>query len=498
MPKDMSGPEVFALSRQMAEELLGWLESPEASQLDHAALEGALDERGRQLLRRMFQDHLDLRAVRETRKEVVGSDGTAFGTVEAGHDRRLVTIFGEVRVERLGYRHRGRANLYPADGELNLPQEDHSYGLRHLAAIESTRGSFEGAAEAIERSTGQKIGKRQVEGLAFDAAADIDSFYVQRQGLAAADGDVLVLSCDGKGVVMRSEALREATAAAAAKTDHKLESRLSKGEKSNRKRMAEVAAVYDVKPVARSPEDIFSRPDRSQQPTAPKGTNKWVTASVVDDAAQVVADMFNEADRRDPQHQRTWIALVDGNNHQIDRIKAEARKRKVKITILIDIVHVLAYLWAAVWCFFPEGDPAAETWVRDRGLAILNGHAGRVATAIERKATLLGLSADRRTNADKCVTYLRNKRRYLNYSTALEAGWPIATGVIEGTCRHLVKDRMAITGARWGLNGAEAVLKLRALRTNGDFDEYLAYHFKQERHRNHLSRYANNALPKTA
>src|SRR5882762_1781600 len=101
MPKDMSGPEVFALSRQMAEELLGWLESPEASQLDHAALEGALDERGRQLLRRMFQDHMDLRAVRETRKEVVGSNGTAFGTVEAGHDRRLVTIFGEVRVERL-------------------------------------------------------------------------------------------------------------------------------------------------------------------------------------------------------------------------------------------------------------------------------------------------------------------------------------------------------------------------------------------------------------
>jgi len=104
----------------------------------------------------------------------------------------------------------------------------------------------------------------------------------------------------------------------------------------------------------------------------------------------------------------------------------------------------------------------------------------------------------RRAGADTCAAYLTNKRAHLNYPTALARGWPIATGVIEGACRHLVKDRMDLTGARWGLHGAEAILKLRALRSNGDLDEYWHYHLAQERQRVHQTRYLNNAIPRAA
>jgi hypothetical protein len=79
---------------------------------------------------------------------------------------------------------------------------------------------------------------------------------------------------------------------------------------------------------------------------------------------------------------------------------------------------------------------------------------------------------------------LKNKERF-DYATALANGWPIATGIIEGACRHLVKDRMDLTGARWSLDGAEAVLRLRSLRTSGDFEEYMAFHHRQERQRNY-------------
>ena len=123
------------------------------------------------------------------------------------------------------------------------------------------------------------------------------------------------------------------------------------------------------------------------------------------------------------------------------------------------------------------------------------GKAGIVAAAIRRKATRLGLGSDQRAKADRTADYLLNKRPYLDYPTALTNGWPIPTGVIEGACRHLVKDRMDITGARWGLDGAEAILKLRALRSNGDFDTYWAYHLAQERHRIHESRYAGGVIP---
>jgi hypothetical protein len=154
--------------------------------------------------------------------------------------------------------------------------------------------------------------------------------------------------------------------------------------------------------------------------------------------------------------------------------------------------------WSSAWCFFDEGDTQAEGWVHDKARAVLEGKASLVAAAIRRTATNRGLTNNQRAKADTCADYLLRKQAYLDYPTAMANGWPIATGVIEGACRHLVKDRMDLTGARWGLPGAEAVLKLRALRTNGDFDQYWSFHLTEERHRVHNSRYANATLPAAA
>jgi len=300
-------PEAFAAAREQFATILGWLDGEASSGLDHAELEGQLDVAGRELLRLLLQDHVDLRAVREARVEVAGADGSHRTRVETGHTRALGTIFGEITVTRIAYREPGQANLHPADAALNLPVEKHSHGLRQLAAIESSRGSFDGAVEAIERSTGQHLGKRQVEDLASRAAIDFDAFYTQHKPPSSDVDDVLVLSCDGKGVMMRPDALRPATAKAAANSNPKLATRLSKGEKRNRKRMAEVGAVYDITPVSRCPADILPGNDTQRRDTtaAPVARNKWLTASVVNDAATVVTAIFDEADRRDPDHARS-------------------------------------------------------------------------------------------------------------------------------------------------------------------------------------------------
>lgn len=497
----LGGTGAFAGARECFEAVVGFLQREEASALDHAQLETRLKTQGRELLRRLYQDHLQLRAERERRlDQVVDAEGVPRGAVEAGHPRGLHTIFGEVEVTRLAYRRRGHANLHPADATLNLPEERHSHGLRRVAAIEASRGSFDEAVEAIEASTGQHVGKRQAEELTTRAAADFDTFYEDPRVPGGEPDEVLVVSVDGKGIVMRPDALRKATAEAAAKATSKLATRLSKGEKRGRKRMAELGAVYEVTPVPRSPGDVLPGPgDEERLPTpAPTAKSKWLTASVVEDAATVVSQVFDEAERRDPGHERTWVALVDGNNHQITRIQAEARARGVGVSVVVDFVHVLEYLWKAAWSFFDEGDPAAESWVRDKALGVLCGGATRVAGAIRRTATNRGLGGPQRAGADTCAEYLTRKASFLDYPTALKRGWPIATGVIEGACRHLVKDRMDITGARWGLEGAEAVLKLRALRSNGDFEDYWRYHLSRERQRVHESRYAGNVLPRAA
>jgi hypothetical protein len=481
--------------------LVGWLAGAQARGLEHAQLEARLEQDGRELICALLQDHLDLRAAGERRLElVVGGDAVPRVHVEPAHGRALETVFGEVQVRRLAYRARGQENLYPADAQLNLPGEKHSHGMRRLAALEAPRSSFQDAQAAIWRQTGQRLGKRQLRELATAAAVDFKAFYEQRERQPTGEDDVLVLSCDAKGVVMRPDALRPATQRQANNHEQKLKTRLSRGEKRARKRMAEVAAVYEICPAARAAADILptDEQERTAARPAPEAKNKWLSASLTEDAAAIVSDMFAEADRRDGDHQRTWVALVDGNNHQIDRIKKEARKRKLKVTILIDCVHVLEYLWSAAWCFFTEGDPAAERWVHEKARQILEGHAGITAASIRRKATRLGLKPNQRESADRCADYLLAKRPHLDYPTALANGWPIATGVIEGACRHLVKDRMDITGARWGLQSAEAILKLRALITNQDFEQYWTFHLSQERRRVHASRYALGAIPQPA
>ena len=472
--------------------MVAWLGGPVAGALDHAGLEERLAADSRELGRLLLQAHLDLRAAHEERRAAVtGADGVARTRAEPGHQRCLTTLAGQVRVTRIAYRAPGAANVHPADAALSLPAGRHSHGLQRLAAIEATRGSFAAAAAAIGRAAGVPAGKRQVEDLARAAAADVDCFYARGRPApdpAPATG-VLVMSADGKGIIMRPDALRPRARAAAAKSRTKLATRLTRGEVRHRKRMAEVATVYDIIPAPRTPASVITLPGEDPPrpgPPGPAARGKWLTASVTAEIRQIIAAMFAEAGRRDPGHARPWVTLVDGNPHQIRRITAEARRRNTPVTIVIDFIHVLEYLWDAAWCFHPEADPAAEVWVATHARAILAGQASHVAATIRHQAaTTAGLSASKRATAGKTARYLDTKQPCLNYPAALTAGWPITTGVIEGACRYLVKDRMDITGARWSLPGAEAILKLRTLISNGDFDTYWAYHLTREHQRNY-------------
>ena len=421
--------EAFADSRAAFASVLSMLSNPVTGAQTHAELEEQLAVQGRELLRVLFQDHLHLRAVREQRLDaVVGADAVVRHSAEPGHCRALLTVFGEVEVERIAYRAKGADNLHPADLRLNLPAEKHSHGLRWLAAIEAARGSFADAGDALARGCGTRVGKRQLEALAFRSSVDIDDFYERRRPGPRDEEDLVVMSVDGKGIVMLPDSLLEKTrqnaAVKAAAGGQRLATRLSSGEKLGRKRMAEVGAVYDATPVPRLVCDVIAHTleDRAERTAGPVATGKWLTASVEDTCAQVIAAVFAEAERRDPEHRRTWLMLGDGSKYQLDLIHAEAKRRKVTVHIVCDFVHVLEYLWKAAWCFHPHGDPAAERWVAGQARKILQGQAGTVAAAIRRKATYAQLSEQRRKGADTCAGYLTAKKPYLRYGKALAAG----------------------------------------------------------------------------
>jgi hypothetical protein len=169
----------------------------------------------------------------------------------------------------------------------------------------------------------------------------------------------------------------------------------------------------------------------------------------------------------------------------MELIQTEAARRGVTIHIVLDIVHVIEKLWAASRCFHTATDPAAEDWVGNKAARILAGDAPGAARDIRTEAGRHHLSDDQRAAADKACRYLENNADFVHYDQALAAGWPIASGAVEGAARHLVADRRDITGSRWTVPGAEAVLTLRTVISNGDFPDYWIFHTRKERERLH-------------
>jgi len=500
---------LFSAVRQHAEAMIGWAKSGEALALEHDQLEERALAEGFEMMRVLTEAHLALRTAREQRRgDVTGADGEARGTAEDGQEHTRVMIYGPVRTSRIAYRRRGRENLYPRDRELNWAVlHSYSAGVVKRVAMASAIVPFGQAAAQVSAAGAITIGKRQAEELAIGAVADFEAFYAARRPGISPAATGLLITADGSAFPVLPRALRPATArAAAARAKAAADSGWpdDPGDlRKSRKRSAELACVADIPPAPRTAADILAAlfgasPGAGAAAPAgsgtagrhgPKAQGKTLFASARKPIAAVVGDAFAEAHRRDPGHARPWFAVVDGNNAQIDAVNALAARYQVKVPILIDFIHVVSYLWKAAATFFYSGDPGARAWVRDQAAKILDGKARNVWAGIRRRATTYGYSASEREGADACAAYLEHKQDYLDYPAFLAAGWPVASGLIEGAARWLIKDRMEVTGARWSLDGAEAVLKLRALACNGDFDDYFAFHLKQEKQRNHDSRY---------
>lgn len=497
-------PEPFERSTAQFEAIREFAGSGKAEAMTQSELERELEERVRELKRQLLQDHLDRREGGRALEAVTDAQGQE-RPVERGHERTLRTTFGAVSVARFGYGREGTESLHPLDAELNLPPDGYSLELRRQLAREAARGSFGEAVETIHERTGVLVPKRQAEELAVRAAEDFDEYYAGKQQALETlepptEEPVLVLSLDGKGIVMRPEDLREATRKKAQARKPHLTARLAPGEKPHAKRMATVATIYAVGRHVRSPEEIFPEPGPRRTPPAPRPSpaRKRVWASVEQEMEDVVDEMFLEAQSRDPQHVREWVVVVDGNEQQIRLVQEAAKAADVSITVILDVIHVLEYVWAAGLALHPDDRPGTERWVLSHMHEILRGHASLVAAGMRRSATRRQLAPDRRRAIDKAADYLLGYKDFLRYDRALECGYPIASGVIEGACRHLVNARMNCSGARWSLSGAEAVLRLRSLVKSGDFDDDWTFHEARERERNHLDHYADRRLPRLA
>ena len=488
----------FAAARSTFSEIVGWLSGSNVPQTA-ADIERALGERGRELLRQLLEARFDLLHARECAD--LAASGVPKGVKVRARKRHLETEFGRTRLWRNGWKGRGKRARFPMDEQLNLPKNLYSHPLRQRTGDEARTGAWQQAVERIERSTSAHVPKRQAEEQTVKLAQDFEAFYEQKRPRPVNDTlsaqAPLFGSCDAKGISMRPEALRDATRKAAeaeraqaVRGDPMAPKKLRKHDK----RMATVTAVWEQEPHHRTAQDVIDnlrpgpaaeRRKRARKQRAPRPQNKQLNASIEKPQADAIAEMFDEFDRRDPERRRSAVVLLDGEERQQAAVVDQELKRERPLTLVLDIIHVISYLWGAGFAICRKNAPATEAWVVRFLFKLLTCSVASVIADIQRSAAARRLSATERKPVDKCLKYFTRNAWMMDYPTFLAQGLPIATGVIEGACRHLIQDRLGITGARWGLKGAEAILKLRAIHSNGDWDGYCRFHEQQEAHRNY-------------
>jgi len=341
------------------------------------------------------------------------------------------------------------------------------------------QGPFRESTERILETTGLTIPKRSLEQILQEAAQDFDAFYAVRLPEPSPPAaSILVVAVDCKGIPMVKP------------ENTPRPHRRTKGQKANRKKMATVAAVFTRQPWVRTPEQVvqslFRTGIRVQAKTdvdptpPPRPENKRVWASLIKGKEAVIEEVVQEVQRRDPDARKIHVALTDG-----ERALQILVGKKLQVTLILDLLHVLEKVWKAAHVFHPEGSPEAELYARLMSLRILQGDVDQVIKGLRQTVTKRRFFGAKRKTLLGVAEYFHRNRDRMRYDEYLAQGLPIASGSVEGACKNLIKDRMERSGMRWTQSMAEAVVKLRASLLSGDFDAYWNFHTTQDQLRIH-------------
>jgi hypothetical protein len=410
------------------------------------------------------------------------ADGVLLPREQRLRERDYFSLFGTFAVARTCYRTPGEPGIFPLDAQANLPERCYSYFLQEWMVLFAVEHPFKDSAGLFEQLFDRDLAESVLMEVAQEAPADDEGFYAQRPVVPEeSEGALLVVSFDGKGVPrMKAEAV-------------KLKAKLGTGEKRQQKKEALVGVSYTVDPKPRAPEalaELLIDPEAArarQQPAdvtddAPKAQQVRRVARLVRTKQAVMALIKADTEHRDPQHRKPLVILLDGALG-LWRLAPQLFKPWKRVTCVLDIMHVVGYLWAAANAWFGDQSKAGQHWVQQKLTAMLHGRVGYVIGGLRHILTKQRLRQSVRQTLAKVITFLHNHRRWMQYDQYLAMGLPVGTGVVESACGSVVKHRMEGEGKRWSLAGAEAMLALRSLKKSHDNDlrDYWRFHARQAR-----------------
>ena len=400
--------------------------------------------------------------------------------------RAYLSIFGRLAVARPYFYRNGVGGVAPVDALLSLPPTVCSDLVRETAEEVGVEGAYHKGLGVLRRLLELKLSTRTLQEQVAEDAPDVEAFYAQQAPPPVTDeAAILVVQADGKGVPI----LRPTTTTAPV--------RLGKGQKHGGKKEATLTATYTIAPAIRTPEAVVESlfaaagtagSARADQPerTGPQGKRLWATLAGKDAA---LTEAAAHVARRDGAHLTHRVALTDGSQALQERVQ----RQFPTFTLVLDLIHATEYLWKAANALLGETNARRTAWVKARTLQLVRSQSAWVVADLRHVADTPGRTRRVRTVLTKVAAYLERNAPYMDYAAYLARGWPIATGVIEGACRHLVKDRCELSGMRWTIDGAESLLHLRCVHENGDWDAYHAFRRRQRHQRLYAVPYPDDA-----
>jgi len=477
--------------RAQFEAILASMTSEEAQTVSADTMERRLLSQLLALGRSLFALFLCTRAAATVGRSYSGPDGVE-RPYHAERTRPDVSIFGRVVVARPYFWRKGAGGAAPVDALLSLPETTCSDLVRETAEELGVEEAYHKGLGVLRRLLGLALSTRMLQEQVAEDAPGVEAFYAQ-QGPPPPQEEaaILVLQADGKGVPL----VRPSTAAVATLAPR----RLGKGQKRGGKKEATLSAVYTIAPAVRTAEAVVESLFRDPAQAAaagdadrevregPRQKRLWATVAGKDAA---LTEAAARVARRDGPHLTHRVALTDGSQALQERVQ----RVFPTFTLVLDLIHVTEYLWKAANALLGETASRRTAWVKARVLRLLRSQSAWVVADLHHLAATPGRARRVRTVLIKVAAYLERTAPYMDYATYLARGWPIATGVIEGACRHLVKDRCDRSGMRWPIEGAEALLHLRCVQENGDWDAYHAFRRRQRHQRLYAVPYPDEAV----
>jgi len=449
------------------ERLLVLVTGPEAGTTTMDQMERTLFRQILQLGHQLLVLFVTKRAERESHAPIVSKEGIE-RSYHSQQEVHYFSIFGDMVFGRAYFYARGEGGACPLDAALSLPERRYSDMVMENAELLGVDGSYQKGLQILARLLLLKLPKLALETGIAEHSQMVKKYYDQRARFPKSEeGPILVVQADGKGVpLVRQEV-------------EKLQIRRKKGDKKTAKKEAIATAIYTIEAYPRTPEKVTQTLFKKIDPPAGRPTPcyKQVFATL-QGKEKAIRTLAKRAARRLGKHILECIALTDGS----EPLQKQILARLPGFVLILDIIHAVEYVWKAGTALFGETDPQRAVWVEAQTLDLLSSHSDLVIQRLEEKAATLTPTSQVAKTLRQVANYFHRNQPYMDYAEYLRHGWPIGTGVIEGTCRHLVKDRCELSGMLWTVAGAEALLALRAVNENDDWDDFHSFR-RTQRHK---------------